>query len=83
MSVPLTLSVDRFEGDGHSIVVLLTDDGEAVNVPRSLLPPDLKPGDVLTLSIEHDREATRKLAEETGRVQRKLAQGDTGGDIRL
>ena len=83
MSIRLTLSVDRFEGKGHSIAVLLTDDGEAVNMPRSLLPPDIQPGDVLTFAIEHDREATRKLAEETGRVQRKLSQGDPGGDIRL
>ena len=42
-------------------------------MPRSLLPPDIKPGDVLTFAIEHDREATRKVAEETGRVQRKLS----------
>jgi Protein of unknown function (DUF3006) len=83
MTVRLTLSVDRFEGEGHSIAVLLTDDGEPINMPRSLLPADLKPGDVLTFAIEHDREATRKLAEETGRVQRKLSQGDPGGDIRL
>lgn len=83
MSVRLTLSVNRFEGERHSIAVLLTDDGEAVNMPISLLPPDTRPGDVLTFAIERDREATRKVAEETGRVQRKLSQGDPGGDIRL
>ena len=83
MSVRLRLSVDRFEGKDHSIAVLVTDDGEPVTMPRSLLPPDLKPGDVLSFAIEYDREATRKLAEETGRVQRRLSQGDPGGDIRL
>jgi hypothetical protein len=83
MSVRLSLSVDRFEGEGHSVAVLLTDDGETVNMPRSLLPPDLKPGDVLNFAIERDPAATRKVADETGRVQRKLSQGDPGGDIRL
>jgi hypothetical protein len=83
MLIRLTLCVDRFEGKDHSLAVLLTDDGATINIPRSLLPPDLKPGDVLTLAIERDRGATRRVAEETGRVQRELSQGDPGGDIRL
>ena len=83
MSVRLTLSVDRFEGEGHAIAVLLTDDGDPVNMPRSLLPADLKAGDVLTFAIEHDRDATRKVAGETARIQRKLSGRDPGGDIRL
>lgn len=83
MSVRLTLSVDRFEGQGHSLAVLLTDEGEAVQMPRSLLTPGVRPGDVLTFAIEPDAEATRTLAEETARVQGKLARTDPGGDIRL
>jgi hypothetical protein len=83
VSVRLSLSVDRFEGTDKPLAVLLTDDGEAINMPRSLLPPAVKPGDVLTLTIEHDAEATRKLADETRKVQRKLSEGDPGGDIRL
>ena len=54
------LSLDRFEGKDKSIAVLVTDDGESINVPRSLLPPSAKAGDVLTLSLERDAEATRK-----------------------
>jgi hypothetical protein len=77
------LSVDRFEGKGRSIAVLLTDDGEAINLPRSLLPPEAKPGDVLALSLEVDAEETRKLAEETRRVQDKLSHRDPGGDLSL
>jgi hypothetical protein len=83
VSVRLSLSVDRFEGKGRSIAVLLTDDGEAINLPRSLLPPGVKPGDVLTLSLDVDAEATRKLAEATRQVQDKLSQRDPGGDISL
>ena len=83
VSVRTSLSLDRFEGKGKSIAVLLTDDGETLNIPRSLLPPSAKPGDVLTLTLEHDPEATRKLADETRQVQDKLSQGDPGGDIQL
>jgi hypothetical protein len=83
VSVHLSLSLDRFEGKGKSIAVLLTDGGEALQIPRPLMPLNAKPGDVLTLSLEHDAEATRQLAQRTRRVQDKLSQGDPGGDIQL
>ncbi len=83
MSTRLSLSLDRFEGRGKEIAVLLTDDGETLNIPRALLPPGSKPGDVLALSLEHDAEATRELADETRRAQDKLKDRDPGGDIKL
>jgi hypothetical protein len=83
VSVHLILSLDRFEGNGKQVAVLLTDGGLAINFPRSLLPPGVKPGDVLNLSLEYDAEATRKLAEQTRTVQDKLSRRDPGGDIQL
>lgn len=83
MAVHLSLSVDRFEGPEKPLAVLLTDDGDVITLPRSLLPAATRPGDVLTMTIEHDPTATRKLADETRNVQRKLSEGDPGGDIRL
>lgn len=83
MSVRLTLSVDRFEGQGHFLAVLLTDGGETVQMPRSLLSPGVRPGDILTFAIERDAEATRKLAAETAEVQESLSRSDPGGEIRL
>ncbi len=77
------LSLDRFEGKNKSIAVLLTDDGDPINLPRSLLPPGVRPGDVLTLTIERDAEATRKLAADTHQVQKELRQTDPGGDLKL
>ena len=77
------LSLDRFEGKAKQIAVLLTDDGESLNLPRALLPPGAKPGDVLTLTLERDDAATRGLAEQTRRLQDKLAERDPGGDIKL
>jgi hypothetical protein len=83
VSARTSLSLDRFDGKGKSIAVLLTDDGETLNIPRSLLPSSAKPGDVFDLTLEHDPEATRQLADQTRRVQDKLSQGDPGGDIQL
>ena len=77
------LSLDRFEGKHKSIAVLLTDDGEAIPFPKALLPPGVRAGDVLTLTLERDDQATRKLAEETRAVQQDLTRTDPGGDIRL
>ena len=77
------LSLDRFEGKDKSIAVLETEDGQTINIPRSLLPPSAKAGDVLTMSLARDAEATRKLGEETRKVQKDLKATDPGGDLKL
>ncbi len=77
------LSLDRFEGKGKQIAVLVADDGTTMNVPKPFLPPGAAPGDVLTLSLDLDRGATAKLKKETQSVQDDLATRDPGGDIKL
>ena len=79
----LRLSIDRFEGDRKQIAVLLTDDGTPINIPKALLPKGARPGDVLTLQIERDTEATKRVADATRRVQDDLKKRDPGGDLRL
>jgi hypothetical protein len=81
--VPIRLSLDRFEGDRKQIAVLLTDDGTPINFPKALLPKGARPGDVLTLQIERDTEATKRVAKATRRVQDDLKKRDPGGDVRL
>jgi hypothetical protein len=83
VAVRLSLSLDRFEGKGKQVAVLLTDDGDTLNIPKALLPPNSKPGDVLTLTLEYDARATQDLAAQTRQVQDKLSQSDPGGDIKL
>jgi hypothetical protein len=81
--VSTRLSLDRFEGKGKQIAVLVTDEGETLNLPKSILPAGAKPGDVLTLKLERDAAASTRVAEETHQVQDKLAKGDPGGDIKI
>jgi hypothetical protein len=83
VAVRLSLSLDRFEGKGKQIAVLLADNGDTLNVPKAFLPPNTKPGDVLTLTLEHDAQATRDVADQTRQVQDKLLESDPGGDIKL
>ena len=78
-----SLTLDRFEGKSKQIAVMLTDDGESFNLPKSILPPTAKPGDIFTLSLELDSEQTRDVADETRRMQDKLKERDPGGDLKL
>ncbi len=79
----IRLSLDRFEGKGKQVAVLVADDGATLNIPKSLLPSGAKPGDVLSFSLELDPGATAKLAQETRRLQDDLSKRDPGGDIKL
>lgn len=74
------LALDRFEGE---LAVLLTDDGHAINVPGALLPKTVRPGDLLSVTIEHDAAATQRLARDTAKVQKDLESRDPGGDLKL
>jgi Protein of unknown function (DUF3006) len=77
------LAIDRFEGDKKQVAVLLTDDGTQINFPKALLPKGSRAGDILTLTIEKDVEATKNVARETRAVQDDLKKTDPGGDIKL
>ena len=76
------LSLDRFEGDKKQVAVLLTDDGDQINLPKGLLPKGSKAGDIFSLTIEKDTQATGKVADQTRIVQADLKKTDPGGDIK-
>ncbi len=79
----VTLHVDRFEGPKKEIAVLLTDDDEQIDFPRSLLPKGVKAGDVLSCDITRDAEATAQLKAESRALQDELKDRDTGEDVEL
>jgi len=54
------LIVDRFEGDR----AVIEYEGTTFNVPRSLLPPEVKEGDVITLSISVDQTITKERRQQ-------------------
>jgi Protein of unknown function (DUF3006) len=81
--VPHRMSIDRYEGEKKEIAVLVTDDGQQINMPRALLPRGCKAGDVLTVTMERDAKATKDVAEKTRKLQEDLKGKDPGGDMSL
>jgi hypothetical protein len=77
------LAFDRIETGKTEIAVLLDDDGNPINVPRSLLPGGARPGDVLEVTLRRDLESTRGIADETRSLQKELKATDPGGDLSL
>ena len=77
------LTIDRFEGSRKKVAVLLTDDGDQIDVPKKLLPKGSKAGDILSVTFEKDKDATRQVAEETRQLQEDLGKTDPGGDLKL
>ncbi|MBE3575445.1 MAG: DUF3006 domain-containing protein [Firmicutes bacterium] len=57
--------IDRFEADW----AVLEGPGQATfNLPRSLLPKNARPGDVLTIDIRIDEAATKERREKSRRL---------------
>lgn len=54
------LIVDRFEGDR----AVIEYEGTTFNVPRSLLPPEVKEGDVITFTISVDQTITQERRQQ-------------------
>lgn len=50
-------TVDRIE-DGIAVLIDREDDARHISIPASLLPPDCREGDILTLTLERDDEST-------------------------
>jgi hypothetical protein len=73
-------TIERIEG--KMAVLLMGEDGNAkVNMPLGLLPEGCKEGDILSVSIELDPEATEKAKETVSGMMEKLkkkGQGKTG-----
>ncbi|MBU6367881.1 MAG: DUF3006 family protein [Gemmatimonadetes bacterium] len=85
--------VDRIEGDGERLAVLVPDQGAAVEVPVRQLPRGCAEGDVLRVpvrggapvwgeAVRDAAEKARRLADARERLGR-LRKGDPGGDLVL
>jgi len=54
--------IDRFEGDW---AIIETENHRMFNLPRILLPSGVKEGDVISIQVGIDAEATRQRAEKS------------------
>ena len=67
----MKVTIDRIEG---TIAVLISREDESVrvNIPVSLLPPGCREGDILTIRIERDVEATEAAQARVAGLIEKL-----------
>jgi hypothetical protein len=79
----IRLSLDRFEGPRWSLAILVTDDGRSISFPRDLLPKGAKAGEILTMDLARDHEATAEVIRQARAIRDELNQTDPGGDLRL
>ena len=56
------LIIDRFEGDW---AIIETENRHTFNLPRSMLPPEIKEGDVISLQVGIDLVATKDRTEKS------------------
>ena len=56
--------IDRFEGDW---AIIETENRHMFNLPRSVLPPEIQEGDVISLQVGIDAAATKHRTEESRR----------------
>lgn len=55
-------TIDRIEGT-LAVLISREDESVRVNLPVSLLPPGYREGDIITIRIERDSEATTAVKE--------------------
>jgi len=56
--------VDRFEGDW---AIIETENRDTFNLPRFVLPPGIREGDVISIEVEIDLEVTKERTEKSKR----------------
>lgn len=87
----MPFTIDRFED--NDVVVLETDNGVSVNVPRAHIPPEAREGDVLVELPENeldgdvryavDFELTEQRKLETDRLRARIPMLPEEGDLEL
>ena len=64
-------TIDRIEG-GIAVLLSCGDEPRPFHLPVSVLPPGCREGDIVTIRIERDEEATREAKERTASLIDRL-----------
>lgn len=69
-TVTVSMTLDRFEGE--YAVLLYGDEDRAVNWPQQLLPEGTAEGDILSMKIAKDEQATAEALAATEKLLKEL-----------
>ena len=64
-------TVDRIE-EGIAVLIDRDDDTRRISIPVTLLPPDCREGEVITLTLERDEESTAAAKARVSGLVEKL-----------
>jgi hypothetical protein len=68
----MRVQLDRFEDNGMAVLLLYPHGKESFDVPRELLPEDVRAGDVFTVSFARDWRETERMAAENESLLNEL-----------
>lgn len=68
----MLVQLDRFEDNGMAVLLLYPEGRRGFDVPRELLPPEARPGDVFEARFVRDARETGRMAEENRRLLDEL-----------
>jgi hypothetical protein len=71
-SVRLTIDEIEVNADDEEVATLVTDDGQMLVVPVTLLPNGARRGDVLTLTLTRDPDETEARRQRIVDLQKRL-----------
>ena len=67
----MQVSIDRIEGT-MAVLIPRDEDSLKITVPVAVLPPGSREGDILTLTLTPDREATLAARERVAALRERL-----------
>lgn len=60
----MRVQIDRFEDNGWAVLLLYPDGKRSFDIPREMLPEEVREGDVFEVRFEPVPEESERLAEE-------------------
>ena len=68
----MRVQLDRFEDNGMAVLLLYPHGKESFDVPRELLPEDVRAGDVFEVGVARDWRETERMAAENEKLLEEL-----------
>lgn len=72
----MRVQVDNFQDNGMAVLLLYPEGRRSFDVPREILPREVRPGDGFEVSFVHDQQETERMEAENKRLLDELLERD-------
>jgi len=76
MRVQVDEQVDNFQDNGMAVLLLYPEGRRSFDMPREILPREVRPGDGFEVSFVHDQQETERMEAENKRLLDELLKRD-------